>query len=166
MSQDAISLLKQQHKSAREALEALAHTTERGLKTRHELLAKLRSELTQHMLIEEEIFYPAFKAAVERKKDKRLYYEAQEEHKAAKTVLKDLMRADPASVAFGAKAKVLKELIEHHVEEEEQEMFPRAREAFDKQELGELAERMQTRQQAIAGGRAWDRAVSASDPAE
>lgn len=161
MSQDAIALLKQQHESARETFEALSHTTERGIKIRHELLAKLRSELTQHMLIEEEIFYPAFKAAVERKKDKRLYYEAQEEHKTAKAVLKDLVRSDPASVAFGAKAKVLKELIEHHIEEEEQEMFPRAREALSKEELVELAERMEVRRQAIEHGRSWDLTVTA-----
>ncbi len=166
MPQDAISLLKQQHKSTQETLMALTNTTERGIKIRHELLAKLRSELTQHMLLEEEIFYPAFKAAVERKKDKRLYYEAHEEHKAAKAVLKDLARADASSVAFGAKAKVLKELIEHHVEEEENEMFPRAREAFTKQELVELAERMQARKQAIENGRAWDRVASSSHPAE
>lgn len=162
MSQDAISLLKQQHKSAREILDSLANTTDRGIKIRHELLAKLRSELTQHMLIEEEIFYPAFKAAVERKKDKRLYYEAQEEHKTAKAVLKDLVRSDPASVAFGAKVKVLKELVEHHIEEEEQEMFPRAREALAKQELVELAERMEVRRQAIENGRTWDLTVSAN----
>lgn len=51
MSQDAISLLKEQHKSAPEALVALTNTTERGIKIRHELLVKLRRELTQHMLI-------------------------------------------------------------------------------------------------------------------
>jgi len=157
MAQDAIALLKAQHKTARELLKALVATTDRGVKTRKELLAKIQSELTQHMLIEEEIFYPEFKRAVETKKDKRLYYEAQEEHKAAKKVLKDIVHADPATVAFGGKAKVLLELIQHHIEEEEEEMFPKAREAFSKQELVELAERMETRRQAIEAGRSWER---------
>src|SRR5688572_22061299 len=130
MALDAIALLKAQHKSARELLKALVATTDRGVKTRKELLAKIQSELSQHMAIEEEIFYPEFKRAVETKKDKRLYYEAQEEHKAAKKVLKDIVHADPATVAFGGKVKVLMELVEHHIEEEEQEMFPKAREAF------------------------------------
>ena len=157
MAQDAIALLKAQHKTARELLKALVATTDRGVKTRKELLAKIQSELTQHMLIEEEIFYPEFKLAVETKKDKRLYYEAQEEHKAAKKVLKDIVHSDPATVAFGGKAKVLMELIEHHIEEEEEEMFPKAREAFSKQELVEIAQRMETRRQAIEAGRTWER---------
>jgi len=157
MAQDAIAMLKAQHKTARDLLHALANTTDRGVKTRKDLLAKIRSELTQHMSIEEEIFYPAFKTAVETKKDKRLYYEAQEEHNAAKKVLKDIVHADPAPVAFGGKAKVLLELIEHHIEEEEQDMFPKAREVLSKQELVELAERMETRRQSIEAGRSWER---------
>ena len=160
MSKDAVTLLTEQHESAKKLLDALAETTDRGVKTRGELLEKVAKELKHHMTIEEEIFYPAFKEAVERKKDKRLYYEAQEEHHAARSVLKDLLRADPASVAFGGKAKVLKELVDHHVEEEQSEMFPRAREAFTKPELVELAERMQTRMEALENGRAWERTGS------
>lgn len=162
MAQDAVAMLKAQHKTARDLLKSLAKTTDRGVKTRKELLAKIQRELSQHMLIEEEIFYPAFKTAVETKKDKLMYYEAQEEHKAAKKVLKDIVHTDPGSVAFGGAAKVLLELIEHHIEEEEQEMFPKAREVFSKQELVELAERMEARRQAIESGRSWDRSQPAS----
>lgn len=165
MTKDAITLLKEQHEEAKKLLGAVANTTDRGVRTRTELLDKIQSELTKHMLIEEEIFYPAFKEAVERKKDKRLYYEAQEEHKAAKKVLRDIVRADVGSVAFGGKAKVLKELIEHHAQEEEDEMFPRAREVFDKAELVDLGERMEARGEAIAAGRAWDRSASATSSA-
>jgi hemerythrin superfamily protein len=157
MKTDAISLLTKQHAEARELLAALAKTTDRGVKTRTELLAKLRTALTAHMSIEEEIFYPAYKQAAERKKDQHLFYEALEEHRAAKKVLKDLRHADPASVAFGGKAKVLKELVEHHADEEEKEMFPIARDLMPKEQLSELGARMQERLEQIENGRAWDR---------
>lgn len=163
MAKDAISMLKEQHDEAREKLEALANTTDRGVKTRQKLLDEIKSELMQHMLIEEEIFYPAFKAAVERKKDKRLYYEAQEEHKAARKVLRDLTHADPATIAFGGKAKVLQELIEHHAKEEETEMFPRAKQALSQQERVELAERMLARASEIEAGRSWDTTGAAAE---
>jgi hemerythrin-like domain-containing protein len=157
MSKNAIQLLTEQHKEARELLAELSKTTDRGVKTRTELLDKLRQALTGHMMIEEEIFYPAYKQAVDRKKDKRLYYEAQEEHRAAKHVLKDVLRADPASLAFGGKVKVLEELIEHHADEEEKDMFPLAREVLSKEELAVLGARMAERLEQINGGRAWDR---------
>jgi hemerythrin-like domain-containing protein len=145
MANDAIAFLKDQHDQAKKHLEALAATTDRGVKTRKELLAKIEEELVKHMVIEEEIFYPAFKEAATKKEDEKLYHEAQEEHRAAKRVLTDLLKSDPSSVAFGGKAKVLKELVEHHVEEEESEMFPRARQIFSKADLTQLEERMQAR---------------------
>ncbi len=157
MAEDAISLLTKQHQEARKLLDALTNTTDRGVKIRTELTANLKTALTGHMLIEEEIFYPAYKEAVARKKDERRYYEAQEEHKAAKRVLKDLLHTDLASLAFGGKAKVLKELVEHHADEEEEEMFPIAREVMSKDELLELGTRMHERFSQIEDGRAWDR---------
>jgi hemerythrin-like domain-containing protein len=112
--------------------------------------------LKTHMHLEEEIFYPAYKAVAEKKSDEKLFYEAKEEHRAAERTLKDLKRSDVASVAFGGKAKVLLELVEHHAEEEESEMFPRARELMSKAELLELGKQMQQRKHEIDNGRAWD----------
>lgn len=156
MKTNAISMLKEDHERVRGLLEKLASTTDRGVKTRHALLADIEKELKVHMHLEEEIFYPAFKSAGEKKADDKLYYEAKEEHRAASRTLADLKRADVASVAFGGKAKVLKELVEHHVDEEEKELFPRVKELMDQKQLEELASRMQQRRLELEQGRAWD----------
>jgi hemerythrin-like domain-containing protein len=157
MPKNAIQFLKAQHDEARQHLSALSATTDRAIKTRARLLAQVDQELRHHMQLEEEIFYPAFKDAVARKKDKTLFYEAKEEHNAAKKVLHDLTRTDVASVAFSGKAKVLCELIEHHIKEEEDEMFPVAREVFSNDELSSLEEKMASRKEQLETGRSWDR---------
>ena len=143
---DAIALLKQDHKAVKALLTELADTTNRAQKTRTELLQKIATEIKAHATIEEEIFYPAFKAAGEKADDAKMFFEALEEHRAAgDLVLPDLLKTDVQSDQFGGRAKVLKELIEHHADEEEKEMFPRARELMDKAQLEQLGERMAQR---------------------
>ena len=143
---DAIALLKQDHKAVKALLTELADTTNRAQKTRTELLQKIATEIKVHAAIEEEIFYPAFKAAGEKADDGKMFFEALEEHRAAgDLVLPDLLKTDVQSDQFGGRAKVLKELIEHHADEEEKEMFPRARELMDKAQLEQLGERMAQR---------------------
>jgi hemerythrin superfamily protein len=143
---DAIALLKQDHKTVKALLAELADTTNRAQKTRTELLQKIATEIEAHTTIEEEIFYPAFKAAGEKADDGKMFFEALEEHRAAgDLVLPDLLKTDVQSDQFGGRAKVLKELIEHHADEEEKEMFPRARELMDKAQLEQLGERMAQR---------------------
>ena len=143
---DAISLLKDDHKKVKALLTELADTTNRAEKTRAELLARIATEIEVHTTIEEEIFYPAFKAAGEKSDDAKMFFEAKEEHRAAgDLVLPDLLESDVTSDQFGGRAKVLKELIEHHADEEEQEMFPRARELLDRDALVQLGERMHAR---------------------
>ena len=143
---NAIQLLKADHATVRALLTQLEETTARGTKTRQELLARIRREIDVHATIEEEIFYPAFKAAGKRGDDEKMYFEALEEHRAAgDLVLPDLLDTDPASECFSGRAKVLKELIEHHAKEEEKEMFPRARELLSDAELKQLGERMAAR---------------------
>src|SRR4249919_1622473 len=124
---NAIQLLKEDHKKVRALLAELENTTPRGVKTRTQLLETIGKELRVHSQIEEEIFYPAFKAAREKSDDDKMYFEALEEHRAAgDLVLPDLEKTEPGSDQFSGRAKVLKELIEHHAGEEEKEMFPRA----------------------------------------
>jgi len=82
---------------------------------------------------------------VEKKDDRKLYFEAVEEHHVVDMVLPELQKADVSSEEFGAKAKVLKDLVEHHIEEEESEMFPKARKVMDKSTLTKLGEAMQQR---------------------
>jgi hemerythrin-like domain-containing protein len=143
---DAISLLRDDHKTLRALLTELADTTYRAQKTRPELLARIARQIKVHSKIEEEIFYPAFKQAGEKGDDAKMFFEAMEEHHAAgDLVLPHLLDTDVQSDQFGGRAQVLKELIEHHAGEEEKDMFPRARELLGKDVLIELGERMQAR---------------------
>jgi hemerythrin superfamily protein len=143
---DAIALLKQDHATVRALLEELEATTPRGTRTRLALVERIRSELEAHAAIEEEIFYPAFRGAGTKGDDDKQYFEALEEHRAAgDLVLPDLLSTPVASEKFSGRAKVLRELVEHHAKEEEKTMFARARELLDKATLQELGERMARR---------------------
>ena len=149
MSTNAIDLLKKDHDLVRKLLTELTVTTNRATKTRSDLIEKIAEELRIHTQIEEEIFYPAFKDAGDREFD-RLNYEAREEHRAVeKLVLPDLLKTDPGTDMFAGRAKVLRELVEHHADEEESEMFPRARDTMSRDELESLGEQMQARKEAL-----------------
>ena len=149
--QDAIRMLKADHKKVKGLLEELEKTTERGLKTRERLLGQIDKELQVHTNIEETIFYPAFRDAVKKKEDREMYFEALEEHHVVKLVLPELKSTDPSSEPFAAKAKVLKELVTHHAKEEERDMFPEARKVLDQAELEELGARMQAKKKELMG---------------
>jgi hemerythrin-like domain-containing protein len=147
---NAIELLKKDHEKVRGLLGELAETTNRASKGRPELLRKIALELKVHTKIEEEIFYPAFREAGEKSDDEKMFFEAMEEHRAAgDLVLPDLLATEVETDQFGGRAKVLKELVEHHADEEEKEMFPRARELLGLEALRELGERMQARKQEL-----------------
>jgi hemerythrin-like domain-containing protein len=135
-------MLKADHDKVKELLKQLESTTERGVKTREELFATIKGELTVHETIEEEIFYPALK---EHPKAKELVLEAYEEHHVVDNVMAELEGLDVSDETWGAKATVMKENVEHHIQEEEQEMFKQARQVFDKQELQDLGDRMARR---------------------
>ncbi|MGZ8475687.1 MAG: hemerythrin domain-containing protein [Candidatus Limnocylindria bacterium] len=142
---DAIALLKADHDKVKKMLEEGETTTERGVKTRTELLATLKLELTVHERIEEEIFYPALK---EHPKARDIVLEGYEEHHVVDEIMGELQATDVTDEAWGAKFKVMKENIEHHIAEEEGEMFKSARQVFDRQELEDLGARMQELKQA------------------
>lgn len=147
---DAIQLLKADHKKVRGLLEDLAGTTARGEKTRIDLLAKITEELAVHTRIENEIFYPAFKQAGKKGDDSKMFFEAHEEHRAVSDlVLPDLNKTPAGSEQFSGRAKVLKELVEHHIKEEEGEMFPRAKVLMSREELNDLGEQLSARKQQL-----------------
>ena len=147
---DAITLLKADHVEIRDLLGQLEASTTRAVKKRRQLVAEIAAKLKAHTTIEEEIFYPAFKSAREKSDDDKMYFEALEDHRAAgDLVLPDLLGTDPASEQFSGRAKVLKELVEHHAGEEEKEMFPRAKKLMDRAELNALGERMETRKREL-----------------
>jgi hypothetical protein len=139
---DAIALLKADHDKMRKLLTELETTTERGVKTRTELFATIKGELTVHEVIEEEIFYPELKA---HPKAKDIVLEGYEEHHVVDLVMAELENLAVDDESWGAKALVMKENVEHHMEEEEGEMFKQARSVFDKAELDDLGARMEQR---------------------
>jgi hypothetical protein len=145
---DAIALLEADHVKVKKLLTELESTTERGVKTRTELFATIKGELTLHEIIEEEIFYPELKA---HPKAKDIVLEGYEEHHVVDVLMSELEGMDVADETWGAKALVMKENIEHHIEEEEGEMFKQARSVFDKAELDDLGKRMEARK--VAAGR-------------
>jgi hemerythrin-like domain-containing protein len=148
---DAITLLKEDHKTVKGLIGELERAAERNGSKSQTLLERVESELKQHTTIEEEIFYPAFRTAVSKKEDQKLYYEALEEHHVVDVVLPEISETTPGSPEFAAKVKVLKDLVEHHVKEEEGEMFPRARKAMDKGQLQGLAADMEARKEELGG---------------
>ena len=147
---NAITLLKEDHKKVSGIFEKLEATTERAEKTRGELFAQLQQELEVHAHIEETIFYPELKRESE---TREITLEGIEEHKDMKAALAELGATPVGDELWGIRLKVLQELVEHHVEEEEGEMFKSAREAFPAariEELGALmAEEKKAQQQKL-----------------
>lgn len=137
---DAITLLKNDHEKVSAIFEKLEPTTERALKTREELFAKLKAELDVHAHIEETIFYPAIKDAAE---TRAITLEGYEEHHVVKILLSELASMPVDTEQWTAKLKVLKENVEHHVEEEEDEMFKSVRKILTKEEINNLGARME-----------------------
>ena len=143
----ATELLKKQHREVK----ALFKKTEdaEGASERRRLMTEIARALEVHMTIEEEIFYPALRE-VESKNAEEMVNEAYEEHHVVDLVLKELPEVDPEDERFEAKMTVLSELIQHHVEEEEKEMFKLAGK-LDRQEQAELGEQMNARATELKG---------------
>ena len=135
----AITMLTEDHKKVRTMLKDGEDTTEQAVKTRTELLAKLAEELRVHETIEEEIFYPALE---EHAKTKDIALEGYEEHHVVDGILEELDSTPVEDDTWSAKFAVMKENLEHHIEEEEGEMFKTARSVFDRDELERLGARM------------------------
>jgi hypothetical protein len=137
---DVFKLLKADHEKVSGIFSKLEETTERASKTREELFAQLKQELDVHAHIEETIFYPVIKQEAE---TREITLEGFEEHHVIKTLLKELEAQSVETEQWTAKLKVLKENVEHHVEEEEGEMFKGAREVLSKEQIEDLGARME-----------------------
>ncbi|MFL5446221.1 MAG: hemerythrin domain-containing protein [Myxococcales bacterium] len=133
---NAIDLLKKQHEEAKELLSALE---EAEVEDKEELFEKLADALAMHAAIEEQHFYPATKDD----RTEELLQEAVEEHLSVKRLIADLLDMPPSEAQFDAKVKVLKEQLEHHIEEEEGELFPKVKKAHKAQELEDLGALME-----------------------
>ena len=144
---NALTLLKTDHDKVKKLLAELETTTDRGVKSRTELFATIKGELMVHETIEEEIFYPAL---LEKAKTHDITLEGYQEHHVVDLLMGELEQLDVADETWGAKATVMQENIEHHIEEEEGEMFQKTRQVFDEAELEELGERMQARKESAS----------------
>jgi hemerythrin superfamily protein len=151
---NAITMLKSDHATLKRLLRELSETSDRALKQRESLVERIERTLKTHAQVEEEVFYPAYKAVTEGSDAEDAFYEAAEEHHIVDMVLPALKAANPKSHEFKAKAKVLKDLVEHHIREEEGEMFREARSRFSEAQLRELGDLMQTRRKSIEA--MWD----------
>jgi len=138
---DATKFLEKQHR----AVEKLFKQAERSEEPSEclDLVREIVAKLEQHTRIEEEIFYPAVRRLGSSKAEDMIL-EAYEEHHVVKTMMRELCEADPNDERFAAKLTVLKELVEHHVEEEAQEMFKLAKK-LGRDRLDALGEDLATR---------------------
>ena len=136
---DAIALLEKDHRRFEELLKRGEDSTERAVKGRTDLLDTLTVELNAHELVEEKILYPALKMHPEAKD---IVLEGYQEHHIADLIVTELHALAKSDEKWGPKFKVLKESLEHHIQEEEGEMFRKARGIFSREELFEMGARM------------------------
>lgn len=149
---DPVKLLMKQHREVEALFKKIEKTEEAG--ERKELMGQIKQKLELHTAIEEDIFYPAIRE-LDTEKAEEMVLEAYEEHHVVKLVLAELPKVDPEDERFEAKMTVLKELVEHHVEEEEQDkggLFKLAKK-LGKEHLDELGDRMAAEAEQRQGGR-------------
>jgi hemerythrin superfamily protein len=143
---NAIELLKKQHEEAKKLFSRLEAAED---EEKAELFEQLADALAVHATIEEKHFYPATKSA----RTEELLQEAVEEHLSVKRVIADLLEMSPEDAQFDAKVTVLREQVEHHVEEEEGELFPKVKKMLGEDELEDLGVVMEdTAEELEAGG--------------
>lgn len=155
---DATQLLKKDHKEVKALFKEFEHLSGRAAQKKQPLVAQLCHALTVHAQLEEELVYPAFKE-LRSQEIKDLVAEAAEEHQVAKTLIGDLTMMSPDDEQYDAKLTVLGEYVQHHVKEEEQELFPKAHKHLSAKRLEELGEAITVRRQEL------DNEVGAKDQA-
>ena len=138
---DAITLLKQDHKAVKQLFTQFDKLGDSAYTKKRQIVDKIIEELSIHAAIEEQVFYPAARAAVEEARNCVL--ESLEEHHIVKWLLSELDGLDPKAERFDAKVTVLKENVLHHAEEEESDLFPQVRAAMGRKALQDLGERLE-----------------------
>jgi hemerythrin superfamily protein len=151
MTQDAVQLIRSDHRTVEKLFKEFEQAGDRAYKTKQGLVEQITQELEVHATIEEETFYPAVQAKA-RKDGKELIDEAVEEHHLVRVTLGELAGLSPEDDAFDAKVQVLIENVRHHVEEEESEMLPQAEKLLGKEELARLGEEMLARKRQLGVG--------------
>jgi len=137
---DAISLLKDDHRTVERLFKRFEKTSDRALEERRRIVDEIIRELSIHAEIEETVFYPAVREAVPPSED--MVLESLEEHHVVKWVLSELEGMAPDAERFEAKVTVLMENVRHHVEEEESDLFPQVRRRLNRRALNEVGDAM------------------------
>jgi hemerythrin-like domain-containing protein len=145
VSTDAIVLLKGDHKEVRSVFRDFKRADEDDTQRRAELVKKMIELLTVHTYLENECMYPEVRRLLPDLEDEVL--ESYEEHHVADVLISELAGMDPSAERFDAKATVLIEVVNHHIEEEEQDWFPKVRAELGRKQLQELGSRMQQMRQ-------------------
>jgi hemerythrin-like domain-containing protein len=146
---DAIALLRHDHEELEQLFRQFEKLTERAHKSKQKIVMKVIRELAIHSAIEEMIFYPAVRTAAMKatvrtlKEAEDTVLESLEEHHVVKWTLTELEKMKPEDERYDAKFKVLMESVRHHVEEEQEELFPKARRLLGAEMIAELGERME-----------------------
>jgi hemerythrin superfamily protein len=139
---NAITLLKNDHKTVEDLFKRFEKLGPRAVKSKQDLAERIVRELSIHAVIEETVFYPAIRQVVEKGKTDDMILESLEEHHVVKWMLWEIERTDPSDERYDAKMRVLMENVRHHVEEEENDLFPQANKIFDRGQLDELGDAM------------------------
>ena len=138
---DAITLLKDDHKTVEQLFKRFEKAGDKAYAEKRKIVDRIIEELSVHAVIEEQIFYPVARATVPDTEDIAL--ESLEEHHIVKWVLDELDGMDPENERFDAKVTVLIENVRHHVEEEEDEFFPKVRAELGRNALADLGESLE-----------------------
>jgi hemerythrin superfamily protein len=157
----AIDMLVDDHKKVKKMFKDFDKLKEKGdAEDKQALVQEICNELILHTQIEEEIFYPAARDVVE----EDMVNEAEVEHASAKDLIEQIQALDPSDPMYDAKVTVLGEYIEHHVEEEEKEMFPKMKKSkVDLEALGEeMASMKESSQVSLLAGKAKGRSKGSS----
>jgi hemerythrin superfamily protein len=158
---NALDLLKQQHDEVKKLFKKYEKLADHADEKRQELFEAIADRLGAHAAIEEQYFYPAAKA----EDTEDLLREAAEEHLSAKRIIADLLEMEPSDEEFDAKMQVLQEQIEHHVEEEEGDLFKKVRKLLSKEQLEDLGLQMQQEFEELMEGEPREQVPSETDQA-
>jgi hemerythrin superfamily protein len=143
---DAITLLESQHREVDKLFGKIESA--KAAAEKQKLFETIADKLAVHAAIEEHQFYPAVKA----KRTEDILLESLEEHVGIKRVLADLLKTGPGDETFDAKITVLQEQVEHHVQEEEKDLFPKVRKLLNKEQLEALGQEMSAEQATLEQG--------------
>jgi len=147
---DLYQLLKQDHQKVKRLFEQLSDTSDRTVKSRERLFAQLKQELELHTEVEEQHFYPALR---DEEETKDMVEEALEEHDEVNEMLEELDGADKDEEGWSEQLAELQENVEHHVEEEETQLFPAAQKVLKKDKADEIAAAIEKDKQAAQKSR-------------